>query len=200
MRMPRLWQTDQPVGRYIEMSADTRQKIMQSAEDRIRTEGYQSFSFRTIAAELGIKSASVHYHFATKADLAEAVAERYVDRFFTSLEDALVGKDAIEDRLEAYFSLFRHSLLVDRKLCLCGMLGAEMQTLPESVVPRVTSFFTRNVEWLAGLLEGRPGARAQALALLASLEGALIVSRAMEDDTAFEQVVVLARQQFLAAA
>ncbi len=200
MQMPRLWQTYQPVDRYIEMSVDTRQKIMQSAEDKIRTEGYQSFSFRTIASELGIKSASVHYHFATKADLAEAVAERYVDRFFTSLEDALVGKDAIEDRLEAYFSLFRHSLLVDRKLCLCGMLGAEMQTLPESVVPRVTSFFTRNVEWLAGLLEGRPGARAQALALLASLEGALIVSRAMEDDTAFEQVVVLARQQFLAAA
>lgn len=182
------------------MSADTRQKIMQSAEDRIRNEGYQSFSFRTIAAELGIKSASVHYHFATKADLAEAVAERYVDRFFTSLEDALVGKDAIEDKLEAYFSLFRHSLLVDRKLCLCGMLGAEMGTLPENVVPRVTSFFTRNVEWLAGLLGGKSGARAQALALLASLEGALIVSRAMEDDTAFEQVVVLARQQFLAAA
>lgn len=182
------------------MTQDTRQKIMQSAEDRIRTEGYQSFSFRTIAAELGIKSASVHYHFATKADLAEAVAERYVDRFFAGLEQAVANKDAADDRLDAYFSLFRHSLLVDRKLCLCGMLGAEVGTLPESVVPRVKSFFTRNVDWLSALLAGRSGARASALALLASLEGALIVARAMEDDAAFEQVVLLAREQFLAAA
>ncbi len=182
------------------MSVDTRQKIMQSAEDRIRTEGYQSFSFRSIATELGIKSASVHYHFATKADLAEAVAARYVDHFFATLDESLLGKEAVEDQLEAYISLFRHSLLVDRKLCLCGMLGAEKASLPENVVPQVAAFFTRNLEWLGGLLGDAANARAHALALLSSLEGALIVSRTLEDDTAFEQVVALARQQFLAAA
>jgi hypothetical protein len=80
------------------------------------------------------------------------------------------------------------------------MLGAEGGTLPESVVPRVKSFFTRNVDWLSDLLAGRSGARAQAVVLLASLEGALIVARALEEDAAFEQVVLLARKQFLAAA
>ncbi len=187
------------------MSGDTAQKIIQAAEDKIRTEGYQSFSFRTIATELGIKSASVHYHFATKGDLAEAVAARYVDRFFEALEDSIRGDDSPEQQLDRYVALFRNSLVVDRKLCLCGMLGAELASLPENVVPRVRSFFSRNIEWLTALqASAAPGGDAharqvQATALLASLEGALVVARTLDDDSAFDDVVSLSVAQFRTA-
>ena len=60
--------------------ADRRSAILDVAERRIRAHGYNGFSFREIADEIGIKSASVHYHFPTKADLAAAVAKRYRER------------------------------------------------------------------------------------------------------------------------
>lgn len=42
----------------------------------MRNGGYGGFSFRDLAAEIGIKSASVHNHFPTKAAMAAAVARR----------------------------------------------------------------------------------------------------------------------------
>ena len=42
--------------------------------------GYAGFSFRDLAAEAGIRSASAHHHFPTKA--AATVARRAADRFF----------------------------------------------------------------------------------------------------------------------
>src|SRR6195256_5391430 len=62
--------------------SDTAQRLMDLAEAHIRDAGYGGFSFRDLAAEIGIKSASVHHHFPTKAILAAAVARRYGDRFF----------------------------------------------------------------------------------------------------------------------
>jgi AcrR family transcriptional regulator len=59
---------------------ETAEQLMCLAEAHIRDAGYGGFSFRDLAAELGIKSASVHHHFPTKATMAAAVARRYRDR------------------------------------------------------------------------------------------------------------------------
>ena len=55
--------------------SETPQRLMDLAEAHIRDAGYRGFSFRDLAAELGIKSASVHHHFPTKATLAAAVID-----------------------------------------------------------------------------------------------------------------------------
>src|SRR3712207_8206920 len=47
-------------------SGGTAERIMDAAERRIRAAGYGGFSFRELAAEVGVKSASVHHHFPTK--------------------------------------------------------------------------------------------------------------------------------------
>lgn len=39
---------------------ETAERLMDLAEARIRQAGYRGFSFRDLAAEIGIKSASVH--------------------------------------------------------------------------------------------------------------------------------------------
>lgn len=64
---------------------ETAQRLMDLAEAHIRDAGYGGFSFRDLAAEIGIKSASVHHHFPTKAILAAAVARRYGDRFLAAV-------------------------------------------------------------------------------------------------------------------
>jgi TetR/AcrR family transcriptional regulator, transcriptional repressor for nem operon len=51
----------------------TAKRLMDLAEAHIRNGGYTGFSFRNLAAEVGIKSASVHHHFPTKVKMAAAV-------------------------------------------------------------------------------------------------------------------------------
>jgi TetR/AcrR family transcriptional repressor of nem operon len=57
--------------------SDVAAAIMDAAERRMRKGGFSGFSFREIAADVGVKSSSVHYHFPTKENLAAAVIQRY---------------------------------------------------------------------------------------------------------------------------
>lgn len=181
----------------------TAEQIMEIAEDMIRKHGYHAFSFREIATKVGIKSSSVHYHFPTKVDLAIAVAKRYSDRFFNTLDGVDQHSQSPKQIIADYIDVFRRALINDRKLCLCGMLGAEKAVLPEKVLPEIQSFFVRNLQWLSHVVVTHGCDRSEdeihqrASCLLATLEGALIVSQTLEDDQAFEDIALLAQADFL---
>lgn len=87
---------------------------------------------------------------------------------------------------------FRYALVHDEKLCLCAVLGAEIGSLPKNVGSNARVFFERNIEWLkiaftaCHLTDTK--ARSYAIHLLSSLEGAMIVSKALADDGVFESV------------
>lgn len=161
--------------------AGTADDITDAAERRIREAGYNGFSFRDLAAEVGIKSASVHHHFPTKAALATAVARRYVDRF-----EAAVGAEA--GSVLAWRAAFRRALHEDGRMCLCGVLGAEAGGLPPEVAAEARRFFERGAASLARA-SGLPAetARNSALHALATLEGAMLLARTLGDLAAFDQ-------------
>ncbi len=171
--------------------------ILETAERLARNGGYHGFSFRDIAAEVGIKSASVHYHFPTKADLGAAVARRYTERFLQALGDPADPKTAPRRLLARYAAAFRESLVEDRQMCLCGLFGAEVALLPVPVAAEVQGFFERSVEWLQVVLarDGSGGAvdeaesRRRALTILAALQGAMIVARTLERVEIFDDIV-----------
>jgi len=51
---------------------DTREKILTLAGELIQTKGYDSFTFKEIADRLGMRAASLYYHFPHKQDLGLA--------------------------------------------------------------------------------------------------------------------------------
>ena len=80
------------------------------------------------------------------------------------------------------------------RMCLCGMLAAEYETLPEPMRLAVIGFFDENEAWLARVLsEGRSdgtlslkgSATDAARALLGSLEGAMLLARPYGDVARF---------------
>ncbi len=170
--------------------SDTATQILDIAERMARNGGYNSFSFREIAAEIGIKAASVHYHFPNKETLGTAIAERYTDRFLT----ALGAPDSAppEQLLARYVAAYRAALLEDGLMCLCGMFGAEISHLPEPVALKTRVFFERNMAWVTEIhvLQGHTAgqARAGAGALIARLEGAMILARSLQDMDLFDQI------------
>lgn len=160
----------------------TADRILDAAEARMRQGGYHGFSFRDIAADVGVKSASVHHHFATKERLGAAVAQRYADRFLARVrDDAAAGGDIIASFVAGFDRALRH----DAAMCLCGVLGAEQAGLPGAVAAGAKGFFDASLTLLTAP-DGGGLTRTQALGLLARLEGALLISRAMANPAVFD--------------
>lgn len=158
--------------------------IMDAAERRIREAGYDGFSFRDIASDVGVKSASVHYHFATKESLGAAVARRYTQRFMSSVEQDVAEGRAI---VEAWVLAFRRSLYGDGRMCLCGALGVASFGLAEEVATEARRFFQLGIEMLvaSGLSSSR------AAQVLATLEGAMLLAIVLAQPSVFDEIVAI---------
>jgi TetR/AcrR family transcriptional repressor of nem operon len=166
-----------------------KQELLKAAEDKVRSGGYSNFSFRELAKEVGIKSASVHYHFPTKADLGAELARQYTDNFMTLLGEPQALKELGKNPIKVYIAQFRRALIEDEKMCLCGLLGAETDCLPEKVKDETKRFFKLNLDWLqlAYKLTGVPDYQDKAANALSLLEGAIMVSKAVGDNQFFDQ-------------
>jgi TetR/AcrR family transcriptional repressor of nem operon len=158
---------------------------LDAAERRIRVAGYNGFSFRDLAADVGIKSASIHYHFPTKAALAAAVARRYGERFMEAIEAEQATGVACK---QAWRAVFRRSLREDGCMCLCGVLGAEADALPSEVATEVRSFFKLGMESLTRAI-GKSGQMTpeEAAHMLATLEGAMLLALTLGDVAFFDK-------------
>ena len=173
------------------------QEIMDVAQEMIQTRGYNGFSYRDIATEIGIKSASIHYHFPGKGQLGRAVAARYCDNFMQALR-ALEAQysDDTKALLQGYVELYRSTLMESDRLCLCGMLAGESETVPDEVKTEVMRFFQEQHQWLAKtvqqgldagtlLTEKSAEADVYATTILSTLEGAMFVARGFGDYAQF---------------
>ena len=174
------------------MSATTSKvdEILDAAEAFVQARGYNGFSFRDVATAVGVKSSSVHYHFPTKADLGATLARRYRERFLEKLGRAAASDTDGQAAIRRYVGVFRDALIHDGRMCLCGMLGAEIQSLPPTVAAEVKRMFEESVDWLADSL-GLPAdeARTRALRITATVEGAMILSRTFGDPGMFDRIM-----------
>ncbi|HEY7263697.1 MAG TPA: TetR/AcrR family transcriptional regulator [Trebonia sp.] len=177
--------------------AGTSARILDAAEELVQVRGFNGFSYADVSAEVGITKAALHYHFAGKADLGLALITRYGDRFAVELAEIDSASVTPAARLAAYADLYA-GVLRQRRMCLCGMLAAEHQTLSQPMREAVTSFFDANETWLEKVLEegGQdgtlrfPGApRETARLIIACLEGAMLVARPYGDADRFRAVV-----------
>jgi len=174
--------------------AGTAARILDIAEKLVQVRGFNGFSYADAAAELKISKAALHYHFAGKADLGEALIARYASRFAEALAGLDVGRGDARAKLAASADLSLE-VLRNQTMCLCGMLAAEYQTLPRPMQDAVISFFDQNETWLDGVLEqGREdgslqfagSARDTARMVVGSLEGAMLVARPYDDIARFQ--------------
>ncbi|MGO9955569.1 MAG: TetR/AcrR family transcriptional regulator [Solirubrobacteraceae bacterium] len=174
--------------------SSTADRILDVAERLVQTRGFNGFSYANIAAELSITKASLHYHYTSKAELGAALIARYAARFIQALAEIDTGVAGAPAKLDAYADLYASVLRGDR-MCLCGILAAEHETLPEPMRSAVIGFFDENEAWLAGVLaQGHaertlrfPGPASDAArSVLGALEGAMLVARPYGEIGRFE--------------
>ena len=174
--------------------ADTAQRALDVAERLVQVRGFNAVSYADVAAELGVTKAALHYHFASKAELGEALIHRYATRFGAALEEIDKQPGDASSKITAYAAIYR-DVMRQRRMCLCGMLAAEYQTLPAAMQHAVVRFFDLNETWLEGVLdEGHQSgtlrhhgsARNAAQVVIGTLEGAMLVARLHDDPTRLE--------------
>lgn len=178
------------------------ENILTVAQALIQSKGYNAFSFRDIALAIGIRTSSIHYHFPTKAELGKAVVARHAEIIQGGLEQIL--HDPLMN-CRKKISIFLDGIIsttyaADRKMCLGGILAADILTLPEIVQLEVRSFFKRMEKWLEELLlQGKAkgefhlkgSTKIEAEFILSLVEGALLLARLFND----EGKLLIARNQ-----
>jgi TetR/AcrR family transcriptional repressor of nem operon len=177
--------------------SDTATRILDVALRLVQVHGFNAFSYADVSAELRITKASLHHHFPTKAALGKALITRYTASFLAALAEIDGRGGGAAAKLRAYADIYM-SVLKQERMCLCGMLAADFETLPKAMRASVTEFFRENEEWLARVLdegrragalrfEGAPAATAAVL--VSSLEGAMLVARSFGGVSKLETVV-----------
>jgi TetR/AcrR family transcriptional repressor of nem operon len=168
--------------------------MLDVAERLVQVRGFNGFSYADIAKDLGITKASLHYHFASKGELGEALIARYTERFSEALAQIDIDTTEAPAKLDAYARLYADVLRGER-MCLCGILAAEFPTLPKPMRDAVLAFFDANLRWLAGVLsQGREqktitfsgSVDEAAQTVLGTLEGAMLVARPYGDLDRFD--------------
>ncbi|MBY3037299.1 TetR/AcrR family transcriptional regulator [Rhizobium laguerreae] len=174
---------------------DMREAVMTAAKATVQSHGYNALSFRELAKEVGIKSASVHYHFPTKGDLGAALARRYTEEGAAFLAKLLATSKDATWCMDRYAEIFRSALANDNRMCLCGIMSAELDDLPAEVRIEVDKFAAMNADWLGKVLSrAKPTAseqdlREHAMAIFAAIEGAQLVARGCRDIGIYDRTI-----------
>ncbi|SEC75996.1 TetR/AcrR family transcriptional regulator [Bradyrhizobium erythrophlei] len=177
----------------------TSERILDVAQSLIVAGGYNGFSYADISDAIGIRKASIHHHFPTKAELVSALVDRYRQQTELGLKALQEQSASPVDQLQSYAS-FWQACIRDATLpfCVCAMLAGEMPMLPELVASRVLAHFHHLARWLTSVLQAgaeqrlfrldkRPEDEAQTL--MASVHGAMLSARAFNDPELFTAIV-----------
>lgn len=165
--------------------SDTAERILDCAQERIQRRGYNAVSYGDLAEELDLTTAAIHYHFPSKADLVQTLVRRYRGMNAQKRANLTEQHDTLRQRLLHYVELFS-GIMHGGGLCLCGVLAADEETLPDEVRREVRRFFAEQEDWLTEILDegltyggglrGCNAPRDTARVFLAAVEGAMLTT------------------------
>src|SRR4051812_25720270 len=85
----------------------TRERIVEAASALVDAEGLDALSMRRLATELSVQGPSLYNHFATKAEIVDAVAEAVIEQ----VDVSAFGKHRWPEALREWATSY-HSVLV----------------------------------------------------------------------------------------
>lgn len=175
-----------------------RELLIDLGEGAIRSRGFGGFSYADLAAEAGIRKASIHHHFPAKADLGLAVLERYAARLEATLAGFRAPGRTAADAFVAAVRLYRDALGDGSTLCLCAALAGDGERASADMLAKLAVTNAMVIDWLGAVLHDGSedgslavsvdGARITeyAAGVLAQLQGSQLLARAGSDVAIFD--------------
>lgn len=118
-------------------TSEAQQRVLDVAETLFMQQGYSSITLRDIAGALGIRQASLYYHFPKgKEQIYVTMAERLFERHRVGLEGAIAASgDAIAPQLTAAADWFAGQAPMN----LSSMMHADMPALSPEAAAHITN-------------------------------------------------------------
>ncbi len=170
--------------------------------------GYNAVSYADLARLLGIRTASIHYHFPSKTDLGLAVLRRYGQGFLESIPAPDPARpQSYGAAFDAMMAPIREVSATKGASCLMGVMSAEYQSLSPQLQAEVSGFFARQQAFLETLLEeGRAAgafsfsgsAAGMARLMTSALQGAILIKKARQDPAHVDSVIASLRAMIMA--
>jgi TetR/AcrR family transcriptional repressor of nem operon len=174
-------------------------EIIACARTLLGAGGYNGFSYADISESVQISKASIHHHFPSKAELVQTVVKRYrgeAQKGLAAIQSNISGPLV---QLQAYTGYWEACIRDgSSSFCICAMLAAELPAIPEAVADEVRGHFCDLAAWLASVLERgaakgvfqlRAAPEPEAMALMATVHGAMLSARALGDPDVFATIV-----------
>lgn len=175
----------------------TKEQIIQVADSLIRDKGYNAFSFFDISNAVGIKKASIHYHFPQKIDLGIAVIDYHIENFHKMKKD-FEDKSPLQ-KLDKFLSIYRN-IKNDNKICIVGSLSTDYNTLDIGIIEHLKIFSEQVLNWVIAWLKygqeqgtfhfkGEP--RTKAVLLISTMIASVQITRLTgdEDFTLIQKII-----------
>lgn len=180
-----------------EQAAENREKILDAAAQQFREKGFNGIGVADLMKSAGLTHGGFYGHFSSKEDLMAQACTHAIDQL---LQDGQARREA---QGGDPFALFvDHYLSTEHRDnpgtgCLMAALGADVARQSPPVRMAFTQCAKRLLGGLARLIGGeRPTEPAyeKALMTLASLVGAQVIARAVDDEALSQDVLRVVRQ------
>jgi len=166
----------------------TKEQITLLADELMRSNGYNAFSYSDISKPMGIKNAAIHYHFPSKSDLAFEVVS-FHEESFDRFTERVNGKSPLQ-KIKMFLNFYT-SIQQTGRICVIGAFATDWNAMNDEIQHSMTSFTNKVIEWLTEVLnEGSESQEvllthsphSEALSILTNIFGATQLSRITGSD------------------
>jgi TetR/AcrR family transcriptional repressor of nem operon len=192
---------DRKMGHSQAAKAESRDKIMRIASRALRENGIAALGVNELMRAAGMTHGGFYGHFASRDALIDAALERALA---AGAKDAVLpGEPAPDARsapsLRHYVRAYLSRAHRDNPGTGCAMaaLAGDLSRAPKRLRTRFTHALRAFHNGLAGLIGG-DAARRQSLAAVSTMIGALILSRAVDDEALSDEILLSAKQAVIA--
>lgn len=172
-----------------------RDQALKIAKHHLQIKGYNGFSFQTIADDLGIRKASLHYYFASKEQLGIELLADYKKSFeiWTKAHADLSAEQKLSEMIELFAKMSEKNF----KICPVGALCADFNSLSAKFQNKLKDFFELEKEWMQKtLIQGQKEHYIRkdidlplaAEALMAQMQGGVQIARLRSNSKGFRKL------------
>lgn len=169
-----------------EQAQENHDKVVTTAARMFRERGFDGVAVGDLMKAAGFTHGGFYNHFTSKDDLSAQA----LDQAFRQMDGQRARIESLDDLLSQYLS--EAARRAPGKTCPAAALAGDVARQGEPVKQVFAEGFERMVESMAGRLPDGPEARADAIALLARMVGALALARAMPQDSELGREVLAA--------
>jgi TetR/AcrR family transcriptional repressor of nem operon len=179
-----------------EQAAENRARVIKVAGKLFRERGFDGIGVADIMKGAGLTHGGFYGQFKSKSDLAAQACAQSLERSVARWTELAAGKDPLAAIVASYLAISHRN--APGSGCAMAALAADAVRQPDAVRGVFTAALQSFTAILTKLIPGvsRAARRRKALATMAGLVGAVVLSRAVNDAHLSDEILHAARLEF----